>query len=136
AAGAAAAAEGGRRRHWLVAPAATFGLLATACLGGFGWFADRGSHLAPGNPPKADAIIVLTGGHSRLDAAMALLESGKGERLLISGVHPSATRTQLQRSIGSDERLFACCVNLERTALATIGNATESAKWVESHAYD
>lgn len=136
AAGAAEAAKGGRLRHWLVALAATFGLLATAFLGGFGWFADHVSHLAPGNPPKADAIIVLTGGHSRLDAAMALLESGKGERLLISGVHPSATRTQLQRIIGGDERLFACCVDLDRTALDTIGNAEESAKWIESHAYD
>ena len=36
------------------------------------------------------AIIVLTGGQARLDAALELLKSGKGGRLLISGVHPSA----------------------------------------------
>ncbi|TGR63010.1 YdcF family protein, partial [Mesorhizobium sp. M2D.F.Ca.ET.223.01.1.1] len=42
--------------------------------GGFGWFADKVSHLTtPLNPAKADAIIVLTGGQSRLDAAMDLL---------------------------------------------------------------
>ncbi len=110
---------------------------ALAFLGGFGWFANHVSHLAtPADPQKADAIIVLTGGQSRLDAGMALLESGKGQRLLISGVHPSATRRQLQIATGGDKKLFACCVDLDRTALDTIGNAEESAKWVETHAYD
>lgn len=120
-----------------------FGLAASLLVGvgfafmvGFGWFASHVSHLAtPGDPEKADAIIVLTGGQSRLDAAMELLESGKGERLLISGVHPSATRGQLQHALGGDKRLFACCVDLDRTALDTIGNAEESAKWVRDHDY-
>ncbi|WP_421916108.1 YdcF family protein [Mesorhizobium sp.] len=104
--------------------------------GGFGWFANKVSHLTtPANPEKADAIIVLTGGQSRLDAAMDLLASGKGERLLISGVHPSASRRQLQAAIGGDKNLFSCCVDIDRAALDTIGNAEESAKWVESHAY-
>jgi len=104
--------------------------------GGFGWFADRVSHMTtPANPAKADAIIVLTGGQSRLDAAMELLASGKGERLLVSGVHPSASRRQLQLAMGGDKRLFSCCVDIDRAALDTIGNAEESAKWVESHAY-
>jgi uncharacterized SAM-binding protein YcdF (DUF218 family) len=110
--------------------------IAAVFLGGFGWFANHVSHLTtPDDPEKADAIIVLTGGQSRLDAAMALLESGKGDRLLISGVHPSATRRQLQLVTGGDKKLFACCVDLDRTALDTIGNAEESAKWVENHDY-
>ncbi|WP_217572767.1 YdcF family protein [Mesorhizobium sp. GbtcB19] len=104
--------------------------------GGFGWFADKVSHMTtPTNPAKADAIIVLTGGQSRLDAAMDLLASGKGERLLISGVHPSATKRQLQAAMGGDKQLFSCCVDIDRAALDTIGNAEESAKWVENHAY-
>jgi uncharacterized SAM-binding protein YcdF (DUF218 family) len=104
--------------------------------GGFGWFANTVSHMTtPVDPAKADAIIVLTGGQSRLDAAMELLASGKGERLLISGVHPSASRRQLQMATGASKTLFSCCVDLDRTALDTIGNAEESAKWVESHAY-
>ncbi|OQM76312.1 hypothetical protein BFN67_15545 [Pseudaminobacter manganicus] len=103
---------------------------------GFGWFASYVGHLrTPTYQQKADAIIVLTGGQSRLDAAMELLESGKGERLLISGVHPSATRHELQMATGGDKSLFSCCVDLDRTALDTIGNAEESAKWVQSHAY-
>ena len=111
-------------------------VLAVLFAGGFGWFANKVAHLTtPANPEKADAIIVLTGGQSRLDAAMDLLASGKGERLLISGVHPSASRRQLQAAIGGDKRLFSCCVDIDRAALDTIGNAEESAKWVESHAY-
>ncbi|MGP2494049.1 YdcF family protein [Mesorhizobium sp. PUT5] len=109
---------------------------AIAFLGGFGWFASHVSHLrTPADPQKADAIIVLTGGQSRIDAALDLLESGKGERLLISGVHPAASRRQLQKAIGGDKQLFSCCVDIDHAALDTIGNAEESAKWVESHAY-
>jgi len=115
-----------------------FSVLALAALfaGGFGWFASTVSHMTtPANPARADAIIVLTGGQSRLDAAMDLLASGKGGRLLISGVHPSASRRQLQAATGGDKALFSCCVDIDRAALDTIGNAEESAKWVESHAY-
>jgi uncharacterized SAM-binding protein YcdF (DUF218 family) len=125
---------------WLTAALRTFALclfvLAALFAGGFGWFANTVSHLTtPANPARADAIIVLTGGQSRLDAAMDLLASGKGERLLISGVHPSASRRQLQAATGGDKTLFSCCVDIDRAALDTIGNAEESAKWVESHAY-
>lgn len=103
---------------------------------GFGWFASHVSRLAtPADPEPADAIIVLTGGQSRLDAAIGLLESGKGARLLISGVHPTASRKQLQKATRSDKQLFSCCVDIDRAALDTIGNAEESAKWVETHGY-
>ncbi|WP_246691194.1 MULTISPECIES: YdcF family protein [unclassified Mesorhizobium] len=111
-------------------------LLVALFAGGFGWFASKVSHMTtPADPAKADAIIVLTGGQARLDAALDLLASGKGERLLISGVHPSASRRQLQAATGGDKALFSCCVDIDRAALDTIGNAQESAKWVESHAY-
>lgn len=103
---------------------------------GFGWFASHVSRLAtPADPEPADAIIVLTGGQSRLDAAIGLLESGKGARLLISGVHPTASRKQLQRATRGDTQLFSCCIDIDRAALDTIGNAEESAKWVENHGY-
>ena len=110
-----------------------------ACLlfvGGFALFATHVSRMAtPKNPAQADAIIVLTGGQARLDAAVDLLKSGKGERLLISGVHPSTTRKTLQAATGGDKTLFSCCVDIDRDALDTIGNAEESAKWVRNHAY-
>jgi len=111
-------------------------LAVLAFAGGFGWFASHISRLVtPDNLQSADAIIVLTGGQSRIDAAVNLLKSGKGKRLLISGVHPAADLEDLQAVTGGDKVLFSCCVDIDHAALDTIGNAEESAKWVTSHAY-
>lgn len=112
-------------------------LAGLAFAGGFGWFATHISHLAtPDDPGNADGIIVLTGGQSRIDAAVNLLKSGKGKRLLISGVHPTARLRDLQAVTGGDKSLFSCCVDIDHAALDTVGNAAESAKWVTSHAYN
>nr|WP_237683979.1 YdcF family protein [Pseudaminobacter soli] len=118
---------------------AAMALLAGAIffVGGFGLFATYVSELeTPREIKTADGIIVLTGGQARLDAALELLKSGKGRRLLISGVHPDAGRDSLRRITGGDKDLFACCVDIDHAALDTIGNAEESAKWVQSHAYE
>ncbi len=105
-------------------------------LGGFAAFATHVSGLStPKDPPGADAIIVLTGGQARLDAALGLLKSGKGKRLLISGVHPAADSDDLRAATGGDRTLFSCCVDIDHAALDTIGNAEESAKWVRIHDY-
>jgi uncharacterized SAM-binding protein YcdF (DUF218 family) len=117
----------------LLAASAIAGL---AFVAGFGWFANQISHLeTPADPPRADAIIVLTGGQFRLDAALDLLRSGKGRRLLISGVNPVARDSELKAVMGADDRLFSCCIDIDRAAIDTIGNAAESAKWVNEHAY-
>jgi len=109
---------------------------ATVFVVGFGLFAGHISSLAtPENPERADAIIVLTGGQARIDAAVALLKSGAGQRLLISGVNPVANADDISAMTGGDKQLFACCVDIDHAALDTIGNAEESAKWVTSHAY-
>jgi uncharacterized SAM-binding protein YcdF (DUF218 family) len=119
--------------------AAAFLVIGAVALGagGFGVFATYIGRLStPPDVPAADAIIVLTGGHARLDAGLDLLRSGKGRRLLISGVHPAASERDLQVATGSDRSLFACCVDIDHAALDTVGNAEESAKWVRSHDYD
>lgn len=122
--------RGGRLAFWIAGSAL---LLFVA---GFGSFATHVSRLAtPVTQPVADAIIVLTGGQSRIDAAVGLLKSGKGKRLLISGVNPVADLDDLRRATGGDRGLFACCVDIDRAALDTVGNAEESAKWMASHTY-
>ena len=60
---------------------------------------------------QADAIIVLTGGQARLDAALDLLKSGKGKRLLISGVNPAADRDD---AAGGDRRRQQAVLLLRR----------------------
>jgi uncharacterized SAM-binding protein YcdF (DUF218 family) len=89
----------------------------------------------PARTTKADAIIVLTGGQSRLEAALGLLKEGKADRLLISGVHPATGRNALRAATGSDTDLFSCCVDIDREALDTVGNAQESAKWLSEHRF-
>ena len=61
------------------------------------------------------------------------MKSGKGKRLLISGVHPDAGSRSLQAATGGDSRLFDCCVDIDHQALDTVGNAEESARWIEAH---
>jgi len=103
---------------------------------GFGIFSIHVSGLnAPVAQRAADAIIVLTGGQARIDTALALLKSGKGKRLLISGVNPMADIDDLQRITGGDKSLFNCCVDIDHAALNTVGNAEESAKWMNAHAF-
>ena len=103
---------------------------------GFFIFSEKvGNMLPPADLEPADAIIVLTGGKARLDVAIELLQDKKGQRLLISGVHPTTNKKALQRVTIANEALLNCCVDLDRTALNTIGNATESAQWIRSHNY-
>lgn len=116
-------------------------IIVVLCLGfvfagGFLVFATHVGRLAtPSDPGSADAIIVLTGGVARLDAAVQLLQEGRGQRLLISGVNPIARPLDIQRATGANEALFECCVDIDRDALDTIGNAAESAKWLETNAF-
>jgi uncharacterized SAM-binding protein YcdF (DUF218 family) len=110
--------------------------LLAALAVGFGFFAEHISLLTqPTDMRTADGIIVLTGGQSRLGAALDLLKAGKGKRLLISGVNPHAGRKALREVTGTDKQLFLCCVDIDHKALDTIGNAEQSAKWVAEHDY-
>lgn len=85
---------------------------------------------------EIDAIVALTGGYQRIDQALALLENGVGERLLISGVNPATTGAALRRATGSKTATFACCVDIGYEALDTIGNANETAGWIRAHGYN
>lgn len=79
---------------------------------------------------NADGIVVLTGGSSRVSDAMELLASGYGKRLLISGVHPASGTYEISKSVRDSEALLACCVDLDRSAVNTRSNASETRRWV------
>jgi len=84
---------------------------------------------------QADGIVVLTGGASRVSDAMELLAAGYGKRLLISGVHPTSTATDISRSVQESQSWFNCCVDLDRSAVSTRSNASETRRWVHERGF-
>lgn len=114
------------------------GIVALMWLVGLFVFADRVRGLTPASEPaRADAIVALTGpAAERVNAAVRLLEQGKGDRLLISGVNREVRRRELQALTPGSSGLFTCCVDLGFEAENTIGNAREIAEWADGRGYN
>src|SRR5262245_51697498 len=93
---------------------------------GFFWFVNQ----VPGEEirlsDRADGIVVLTGAASRIPDAIELLNTAKGQRVLITGVHRTTTAKEIANLTSLNERVFKCCVDLDRSALNTLGNAIET----------
>ncbi|MBI1204173.1 MAG: YdcF family protein [Rhodopseudomonas sp.] len=109
------------------------GLLLT---GGFFWFA---SHIAPEEPTlerKADGIVALTGAASRIPDAIELLAAERGKRLLITGVHRATSASEIARLTPLYAKYFSCCIDLDRSALNTFGNALEARRWAREHDFN
>ena len=126
--------------RWLVRLAGLILLLVAVAVGlvagSFLRFSRDVIELAPpGTLAKADGIVVLTGGSQRIDRAVELLASGTAAHLLISGVNPSTTGSQIQRLTRAEPALFECCVDIGHDAIDTIGNANEAALWVRKNGY-
>ena len=84
---------------------------------------------------SADGIVVLTGGTARVSDALELLASGHGKRLLITGVNPGTTTADIARQVVDYGRVLACCVDLDYSALNTLGNAVETRRWTIAHGF-
>ena len=84
---------------------------------------------------RADGIVVLTGGSSRVSDAMELLAAGYGKRLLISGVHPTSTASDISRSVQESQAWFNCCVDLDHSAVSTRSNASETRRWAHERGF-
>jgi uncharacterized SAM-binding protein YcdF (DUF218 family) len=126
-----------RKRRWsllrlFLSGAAMLVVMLTA---GFFLFFSLIDDRAAGDPPEADAIVVLTGGPLRISEAVKLLMQGKGERLLISGVYSATTKSELAALTPGDEELFKCCVDIGYDARDTIGNADETSSWAEEYGF-
>ncbi len=90
-------------------------------------------------PQTADAIVALTGGEDRIAAGVELLRQRRGARLLISGVHPDASIADLHGLAGGGgdvDRLFDCCVDIDRAARTTLENGAETAAWARLHDFE
>lgn len=85
-------------------------------------------------PREKVGIVVFTGGNGeRIERALKLYETGRAERVLISGTHPQVTKADLAST--GDRTLIECCVDLGPRARTTIGNALEARDWAREHGY-
>ncbi len=84
---------------------------------------------------RSDGIVVLTGASARINDALALLASGHGQRLLISGVNPQTRGREIASLVPEHAGWFSCCVDLDRSALNTVGNAIETRRWVRERRF-
>lgn len=101
-------------------------------------FADRVDRSTPPHEPvRADGVVTLTGAGSneRIAAGVGLLEDGKATRMLVSGVNREASREDIRAISRAVRKLYDCCVDLGFTAADTVGNARETAEWVQSMRY-
>ena len=103
---------------------------------GFVLFAARVNREPDDAQAHADAIVVLTGGPTRIVEGARLLADQRAERLLISGINPQTGRESVLKLTQLVEPMFDCCVDLDYAAKDTIGNATETRKWVTKHHYN
>jgi uncharacterized SAM-binding protein YcdF (DUF218 family) len=127
---------GGRAFGRLARAAAWIALLvAVAFPIGFAWFVGQVPNQEVALTRNADGIVVLTGGSSRVNDAFELLASHKGKRLLITGVYPATNSFEISRVLPEYQKLFTCCVDLDRTAVNTLGNAIGTRHWVESQGF-
>jgi len=85
---------------------------------------------------KADGIVVLTGAASRIPDAIELLATERGKRLLITGVHRATSAHEIARLTPLYSKFFSCCIDLDRSALNTFGNAIEAKRWTREHNFD
>jgi uncharacterized SAM-binding protein YcdF (DUF218 family) len=114
-------------------------LVALCCvllLTGFGcfiWFLPEQEVVLDRN---ADGIVVLTGGTSRVSDALELLSTGRGKRLLITGVNPGTTTNDIARQVVDYNKLLACCVDYDYSALNTLGNAVQARRWALEHRFN
>ena len=134
--------DSSRRLPLIVMVGRTFaGVVATLAIGFFvaavgfiGFLSQlRGAEIKPER--KADGIVVLSGGSSRVSDAVELLAGGYGRRLLISGVHPTNEASDITRSLPEARSFINCCVDLDYSAINTRSNAAQTRRWAAERGF-
>jgi uncharacterized SAM-binding protein YcdF (DUF218 family) len=84
---------------------------------------------------QTDAIVVLTGSPGRLERGFALLEEGRAQALLISGVPPDARPEDYAARYNVNPALFPRKISLGQESVDTRTNAEEVARWLQRRRY-
>jgi uncharacterized SAM-binding protein YcdF (DUF218 family) len=103
---------------------------------GFIWFAVTIPNDDISKDRKAEGIVVLTGAASRIPDAIELLAAERGTRLLITGVHRTTSAREIARLTPLYSKFFNCCIDLDKSALNTFGNALETKRWAREHNFN
>lgn len=95
-------------------------------IGGYGLFIVNvtSKHITQ-STTKTDAIIVLTGGHNRIQSGLSLFSSGLSKNLFITGVHEAVKKEDITK-------ISDCCITLGHKATTTLENAYETKEWIEA----
>lgn len=110
---------------------ATLGM-ALAWFCGFLYFVATLPDRVVDSATRTDVIVVLTGGSERLTTGMALLEDGLAGKLFVSGVHRGVDVADILKLAHPRHPDLAGLVVLGYAADDTVGNAAETAAWIES----
>lgn len=124
--------------NWIYWPIGVVFFLAIGLsMGAFIRFTNDVAHMKANEAPiETDAIVVLTGGAKRIQAAVSLLQKNEGKRLFISGVNPRVNENQLRRVSGADPDLFECCIEFGNEAEDTFGNGKEITAWAADNEFE
>jgi uncharacterized SAM-binding protein YcdF (DUF218 family) len=115
--------------------AAWIGTFALLWTGGLVWFVHSFATPRPDTAAASDAIVVLTGGSQRLESGFELLREGKAGMLFVSGVSEHVELSDLLPASGPRPDWIACCIVLGHEADDTLGNARETALWMDRQGY-
>ena len=119
---------------FLTMAAIAAGLVLLVC--GFFWFFLQIPTEEVQLDRSADGIVVLTGAAARIPDAIELLAAERGKRLLISGVYRNTRSTEIARLTPLYSKYFSCCIDLDRSALNTFGNAIQTRRWAREHNFN
>ena len=104
--------------------------------GGFFWFVSCIASDEVSLETKADGIVALTGAAARIPDAIELLATERGKRLLITGVYRATSSREIAQITPLYSKYFTCCIDLDRSALNTCGNALETRRWAREHNFN
>jgi len=109
--------------------------LAIFWLAGLLWYASVIPGSLEDSDSPTDAIIVLTGGTERLETGLDLLRRKMGQKLFVSGVYRGVDVSELLRLSRQKPDEVECCIVLGHTADNTVGNAVETAAWMQAEGF-
>ena len=89
-------------------------------------------------PAPTDGLVVLTGGQARIQEGLMLLYNESAQRMLITGVGETVSKRALAEQLNlsaAQLATFRCCVDIEKTAMDTKGNAIAARIWAEANEF-